>query len=164
MEDVLTDFEQTGTENKKIRYYILSLSIAIVFILFVSKIYNIVEYNFNLEWYELIIISFELLLVIGAIFLFAKGHQLGWYFLLLIHSALLGLLIKSGIQIITGAWPKLSILRISVMIFITVDSSISIFLLYHTAIRKFFEIGILFSVIWAFICAMAIFACYSIIS
>jgi hypothetical protein len=61
MEDLLTDFEQTGTENKKIRYYILSLSIAIVFILFVSEIYNIVEYNFNLDWYGLIITSFEAL-------------------------------------------------------------------------------------------------------
>jgi hypothetical protein len=39
MEDLLTDFEQTGIEYKKIRSYILSLSNAPVFIFFVSEIY-----------------------------------------------------------------------------------------------------------------------------
>lgn len=162
MEDLLTDFEQTGTEYKKIRSYILSLSNALVFIFFVSEIYYIAEDNFNINWGVLIFTSFLVLLVMGAIFLFAKGNQLGWYFLLLIYSVLLGFFIKIGIQIITGTWANLSVFRVGIAIFITLDSSISIFLLYHTVTRKFFEIRILYSVIWAFICALAIFTCYMI--
>jgi len=162
MEDLLTDFEQTGIEYKKIRSYILSLSNALVFIFFVSEIYYIAEDNFNLNWGVLIFTSFLVLLVMGSIFLFAKGNQLGWYFLLLIYSVLLGFFIKIGIQIITGTWAHLSVFRVGIVIFITLDSSISIFLLYHTVTRKFFEIRILYSVIWAFICSLAIYTCYMI--
>ncbi|MFL5788562.1 MAG: hypothetical protein ACJ748_10960 [Flavisolibacter sp.] len=162
MEDLLTDFEQTGIEYKKIRSYILSLSNALVFIFFVSEIYYIAEDNFNLNWGVLIFTSFLVLLVMGSIFLFAKGNQLGWYFLLLIYSVLLGFFIKIGIQIITGTWANLSVFRVGIVIFITLDSSISIFLLYYTVTRKFFEIRILYSVIWAFICSLAIYTCYMI--
>jgi len=162
MEDLLSDFEKTGTEYKKIRLYILYLSYAIVFILIIINVYGIVDANSPLDWEVFPLIPIEAFLTAGPVFLFAKGNQLGWYFLLFNHCVLLGLFLNTDISIITRKVTYMSAFHIGFVLFLTADALISILLLYNTAIRKSFEIGTLFSFIWGLICALAIFACYFI--
>jgi hypothetical protein len=163
MEDILADFEKTGTEYKKIRFYILCLSYAIVFILIIINIFIIVD-NSTFDWELFPLIPIEALLTAGPVFLFAKGNQLGWYFLLFNHCVLFGFFLKTDIRIITWSVTYMSAFHIGLVLFLTADALISILLLYNTAIRKSFEIGTLFSFVWGLICALAIFACYFITS